>query len=49
MGARRGWQLTGQTDRDAGQEAALLALFVRNQSKVALALPVLAALFARPT
>jgi two-component system, cell cycle sensor histidine kinase PleC len=39
-------QLTGQTDRDAGQEAALLALFVRNQSKVALALPVLAALFA---
>ena len=38
--------MTGQTDRDAGQEAALLALFVRNQSKVALALPVLAALFA---
>jgi two-component system cell cycle sensor histidine kinase PleC len=38
--------LTGQAVRDAGQEAELLALFVRNQSNVALALPVLAVLFA---
>ena len=38
--------MAGQPDRDLGQEAELLALFVRNQSKLALALPVLAALFA---
>ena len=38
--------MAGQPDRDPGQEAQLLALFVRNQSKVALALPLLAALFA---
>jgi len=41
-----GLALTDQSDKDAGQEAALLALFVRNQTKVALVLPVMAALFA---
>ncbi len=38
--------MAGRPDRDPGQEAELLSLFVRNQSKLALALPVLAALFA---
>jgi two-component system cell cycle sensor histidine kinase PleC len=42
---RRGWQLARQPERDLGQETELLALFVRNQSKVAMALPVLAVLF----